>query len=330
MNKTTNSTLSDQNEIVINKDSSTSTFLIQPKSLASSSIAAAAARLITHPLDTIRLRIQTQLNSSPKSLRQIIPTSASELYAGLPVALLFSVPALSIYLSSYEVAKRFWTPIFIDPNRSSSSPPPSMIEQFPAYMLSGLSAEIVSGWVWTPMEVTKSRLQKGNEGTSGIKLLKKIARTEGVRGIWRGYTVSLAVYGPYTALYWPVYEQTKSVFIPSYNPTDTTHTQDQTSDLNKGTTYLTARYSLCAALSCMVSAGLTHPIAVLQSTVQTSGGLHNSSLPVGPIRSALNRIWNEGGPKGFTRGAFARMTYMVPSNIISMSIYEVLKAHWGV
>lgn len=182
----------------------------------------------------------------------------------------------------------------------------------------------------TPMEVTKSRLQKGNEGTSGIKLLKKIARTEGVRGIWRGYTVSLAVYGPYTALYWPVYEQTKSVFIPSYNPTDTTHTQDQTSDLNKGTTYLTARYSLCAALSCMVSAGLTHPIAVLQSTVQTSGGLHNSSLPVGPIRSALNRIWNEGGPKGFTRGAFARMTYMVPSNIISMSIYEVLKAHWGV
>lgn len=102
MNKTTNSTLSDQNEIVINKDSSTSTFLIQPKSLASSSIAAAAARLITHPLDTIRLRIQTQLNSSPKSLRQIIPTSASEFT--LVYQSHYSLVYL-LYLSIYHLMK---------------------------------------------------------------------------------------------------------------------------------------------------------------------------------------------------------------------------------
>ncbi|KAG0150253.1 hypothetical protein CROQUDRAFT_73335 [Cronartium quercuum f. sp. fusiforme G11] len=319
------------------KARSNSNPVLQPNVLAASSLAAAMARLLTHPMDTIRLRIQTHHGPTRPPLRQLIPSSASELYAGLPVALFFSVPALSIYLSSYEVAKRFWTPLFINPNRSSSSPSPSLMQQFPAYMLSGLSAEIVSGWVWTPMEVTKSRLQKGNEGTSAIKLLKKIAQTEGVSGIWRGYTVSLAVYGPYTALYWPVYEQTKAFFIPSYDPTFTVLSRhsDPESEATAPTTNLSGRYALCAALSCIVSAGLTHPIAVVQSTVQTSGGMHHSSgskvsPAMGPIRSALDRIWKEGGTKGFTRGAVARMAYMVPSNIISMSTYELLKVHWGV
>lgn len=76
----------------------------------------------------------------------------------------------------------------------------------------------------------------------------------------------------------------------------------------------------------MVSAGITHPIAVVQSTVQTSGGLHSSlssgSPPsVGPIRSALHRLWNESGPKAFARGSVARMVYMVCS---SFSSFEAL------
>lgn len=56
-------------------------------------------------VDTIRVRIQTYPSDKP------LPTSLSrlvgapivpKLYAGLPVALGFSVPALAVYLTTYE------------------------------------------------------------------------------------------------------------------------------------------------------------------------------------------------------------------------------------
>lgn len=44
------------------------------------------------------------------------------------------------------------------------------------------------------MDVMKARLQKGNEGTSATKLLKKIWREEGYKGVWRGYWLSNLVF----------------------------------------------------------------------------------------------------------------------------------------
>lgn len=51
-----------------------------------------------------------------------------------------------------------------------------------------------SGWVFVavsqPMDVLKARLQKGGEGTSATRLLRKIWREEGHKGVWRGYWLS--------------------------------------------------------------------------------------------------------------------------------------------
>jgi hypothetical protein len=58
-------------------------------------------------------------------------------------------------------------------------------------------AEIASGAIWTPLDVLKSRLQKGesgNESRSAIRLLKKIVHEEGVKGVFRGYLVSMVVF----------------------------------------------------------------------------------------------------------------------------------------
>jgi len=59
----------------------------------------------------------------------------------------------------------------------------------PVYLLSGLTAEIVSGIIWTPMDVAKSRLQKGAEdastGRSTVRLLKGVWTRESGRGVCR-------------------------------------------------------------------------------------------------------------------------------------------------
>jgi len=47
-----------------------------------------------------------------------------------------------------------------------------------------------SGLAAQPMDVLKARLQKGGEGTSATRLLRKIWREEGHKGVWRGYWLS--------------------------------------------------------------------------------------------------------------------------------------------
>lgn len=75
---------------------------------------------------------------------------------------------------------------------ASARTTPSWAHQVPVYLLSGLTTELVSGVVWTPMDVAKSRLQRGaeaeagpHEGRSARRLLLRVWRQEGWRGIFR-------------------------------------------------------------------------------------------------------------------------------------------------
>lgn len=62
----------------------------------------------------------------------------------------------------------------------------SWFKQAPIYLLSGLSAEMVSGVIWTPMDVAKGRLQRGGDThTTARGLLANVWKKEGYQGIFR-------------------------------------------------------------------------------------------------------------------------------------------------
>lgn len=89
------------------------------------------------------------------------------------MAIAFSVPALSIYLSTYEVSKRYLGARWLQADRKAT-----LLEQLPVFMLSGVAAEgtfvalevekgadrgaVASGAVWTPLDVLKSRLVRSS------------------------------------------------------------------------------------------------------------------------------------------------------------------------
>lgn len=124
-----------------------------------------------------------------------------------------------------------------------------------------------------------------------------------------------------SAIYWPIYEELKDTFVPGYDPRRGTRVKTD-DDVN-----ITARFAGCAAVACSVSATLTHPIAVVQSMVQTSGGKlpgggsaegtvkdatkKATSGNGGHVRSIIKAMWAAGGWRAFTRGATARILYMV-------------------
>ncbi|KAK4701035.1 hypothetical protein P7C70_g5202, partial [Phenoliferia sp. Uapishka_3] len=136
---------------------------VDPFVIVASSASAVSARLFTHPLDTMRIRVQTYPGAVVPPLRELIPKTNTirALYAGLPVAIAFSMPALSVYLTSYEASKRYLAHHFLPVDQK-----PSILQQMPIFLIAGGVAEVASGAFWTPLEVLKCRLQKGGEGTT--------------------------------------------------------------------------------------------------------------------------------------------------------------------
>lgn len=166
------------------------------RSLLASSFAGGIARIVCHPIDTIKARLQSGRNSSTKL------NSLSSLYRGLGAAVIGGVPAICIYLTTYDVAKE----ILRDAPVIRESP-------FGIYFCSGLLAEACSCIVFVPTDVIKERMQVGvapslNYNRSG-DVLRQILKTEGVRGLYRGYAATLLAFGPFSALYFTFYEALK-------------------------------------------------------------------------------------------------------------------------
>ncbi|KAM0789031.1 hypothetical protein ACM66B_003097 [Microbotryomycetes sp. NB124-2] len=305
-------------------------YMVDPFIIVASSASSISARLVAHPIDTIRIRIQTYPGSTLPPLSQLVPKPRiRNLYAGLPVAIGFGVPALSAYLMSYEVSKRYFGDKLLPAGSN-----PTILQQLPVFMLSGLAAELVSGGIWTPMDVLKSRLQHGAEGTSAIKLVGKILRQEGIKGLYKGYWLGNAIFVPQICTYWSMYETLKTRFIPGYSGYKTgvvtsTSTQAMDDPLEATGIPIGLRYTLCSVVSCALSVSLTNPIEVVQARWQTSG-----SDPLKAregIRGIVRQLMREGGGlKAFTKGLGVRVCYALPANAISMSVYEGMKKWRGI
>jgi solute carrier family 25 iron transporter 28/37 len=87
-----------------------------------SAVAALVTRTLTHPLDTLKTRSQVNIQRVGRF---------KDLYRGLGVSLVFSVPALSIYLSVYDGVKE--------------QLPPDAVS---SHAIAAACAETLSGVVW--------------------------------------------------------------------------------------------------------------------------------------------------------------------------------------
>ncbi|CAO3649525.1 unnamed protein product [Cunninghamella echinulata] len=111
------------------------------------SVAAIIARLVTHPIDTIKTRLQvSRVNTTIKDILRSAPLIS--LFDGLAITLLLCVPALTVYLSSYDTTKQILSEK-LEWDKASAG----------TYMVAGLVAEALAGIFFTPMEVLKNKLQ---------------------------------------------------------------------------------------------------------------------------------------------------------------------------
>jgi solute carrier family 25 iron transporter 28/37 len=142
--------------------------------------------------------------------------------------------------------------------------------------------------------------------------LRDIAKTEGVRGFYRGYFMGLAIYTPYSLASWAVYENAKKF------PADMSYT---------------SKVALSAGMSTVCVQALIYPFDLVKTRYQvaTSATVAEIAAATGRgsdqlgIRQILRNVMREGGKKGFYAGFVPRLMCSFPSSVITMSVIEYLK-----
>lgn len=229
---------------------------------ASSCIAGIVARSICHPIDTIKARLQ--MKESQLLLRTITLRS---LYSGFPAVAIGGTPATCLYLTSYEVSK----------NRLGNMNLPNWLVHFSAGML----AETIACTVFVPVDVVKERMQVQKAKTTGGQPLryrgswhcfKTILAEEHWRGIYKGYGATLISFGPFSALYFTIYENSKGLMQSE---------EDQT--LNPLQTLA------CASSAGAIASWVTSPLDMAKLRMQVES-LHIFVHPA--LKSSLLTFWS--------------------------------------
>lgn len=146
------------------------------------------------------------MKDSQKLLRNL---TIRGLYSGFPAVAIGGTPATCLYLTSYEISK----------NKLSSLNLPNWLVHFSAGML----AETIACTVFVPVDIVKERMQVQIQNTSNNATapryrgswhcFKTILAEERLRGIYKGYGATLISFGPFSAIYFTVYENSKAILL---------------------------------------------------------------------------------------------------------------------
>jgi hypothetical protein len=153
--------------------------------------------------------------------------------------------------------------------------------------------------------------------------VRKILRTEGVAGLYRGYGATVLSFGPYSALNFTMYEQLKAMFEKwlGARPKKQQH----------AATMPTAVYVLCGSLAGATAALVTNPLDLVKLRLQVQRQGSRAALEGSPERyrhmgDGLLKLWRREGLRGYLHGASARVAFSAPSAAVNLALFEELNS----
>ncbi|WOK93016.1 nicotinamide adenine dinucleotide transporter 1, chloroplastic-like [Canna indica] len=183
--------------------------------------------------------------------------------------------------------------------------------------LAGASAGAIAATFVCPLDVIKTRLQvhglpemssSSSRRSIIASSLKQIVRNEGISGLYRGLTPTVAALLPNWAVYFTVYNQLKSLLHSHV---------DKNEQLSIGANMISAAGAGAA------TAISTNPLWVVKTRLQTQG-MRPDVVPYKSMISALRRIALEEGRQGLYSGLLPSLAG-VSHVAIQFPSYEQIK-----
>ena len=243
--------------------------------MAAGSAARGCAQTCLHPIDVMRTRLQAKGITSALTPQTFLK--------GLTPQFTLAIPAGALQFACYEWAK----------------------EQFAKAGQVGALAEVSCGAIGAlgasvvrvPQEVLKQRIQADiypNVITGFTTLMK----TEGPKGLYRGYFATISRDVPWNALSFMFFGQVKGMF-----KSITGRTPSNQENLALG------------AFAGMTAAVIMTPVDVVKTRLMTGGA-------AGGIAGTFNAIVNEEGAAVLMKGVVPRVAFLAPLAAMTLSLYE--------
>lgn len=277
--------------------------------------------VILHPLTVLKIRKQTGISdfSGTNIIRQY--------YRGIGVVLSLAIPARIIYISVLEYTRevaeqnaRFFVlnpPSSLPVSHDQMQSLLPLVAPFSGGVAGGVAA-LSSQLVVVPMDVISQKQMVAIESVSAKDVVKTIITTEGMRGLFRGFSLSLFTSLPAGSIWWATYAGSKDQLM---------RIKHVFPDIENNVVHPSLARSgfiqvLSAFNAAFAAAVLTQPLDTIKTRLQVLGanaGNMPSNLSVLSIAKELvstSRLY---------QGLFPRIAHMGLWGSVLSSAYEYLK-----
>ncbi|XP_018398406.1 PREDICTED: mitochondrial folate transporter/carrier [Cyphomyrmex costatus] len=267
--------------------------------------------LMLHPLDLIKIRFAVndgQTTAAPRyhglknAIAQIVKTEGVRgLYRGVTPNVLGSGSSWGFYFFFYNTIKTS-----IQGGNSKKPLGPSM------HMFAAADAGVLTLLMTNPIWVVKTRLclqyaddvniAESKKYHGMVDALKKIYKTEGIRGLYKGLVPGL--FGvSHGAIQFMAYEEMKNKYYNYLN-------------VAIDTKLSTTEYIIFAAMSKLIAAASTYPYQVVRARLQDHHHNYRGTW------HCVQCTWRYESWHGFYKGLSVNLTRVTPATVITFVIYE--------
>ncbi|KAI8897509.1 mitochondrial carrier domain-containing protein [Globomyces pollinis-pini] len=285
------------------------------------------------PLDTLKTIVMSERSKkatkSPNLFKLALNIAQREgvprFWRGIGPSTLGNFPGQASYYLAYESSQEFLS-TFLKNDQSKSV---TFLKGF----LSGMAAEVAGGMFYVPADIVAQRLQV--QSTKGfvhnhrlykgpLDIVKRIYTADGVHGLYRGYGAYVSAYAPGSAIQWGSYELSKMYMYRALSWMEQLHYIPD--EIPGKEQWINA---LSAGIAGICSVSSNNPLEVLRIRTQLleSGSKKDADMIKGGYFQLARMILREEGWKAFYRGLRIRLLVTVPSSMVALSGYEVIKKY---
>jgi len=244
----------------------------------------------------------------------------SSLWSGLSPTLVLAIPTTITYFTMYEQLKvkineRRKMFLQADKTTAATVEAPGWVS-----LTAGGLARLIAVTLVSPLELTRTKMQSQKMPWSAVtQCLAGLVRTQGVRGLWNGYTATLLRDVPFSALYWPLYEQTKHLLNTCTYSANLVTFYNHNFIIN----------FISGLLAGSIASTVTLPFDVIKTLKQIEMGEKDiMKIKPGLTRSNITiarELVSEQGGRALYSGLTPRLLKVAPACAIMISSYEFCK-----
>ncbi|KAL6637873.1 hypothetical protein ACP70R_025445 [Stipagrostis hirtigluma subsp. patula] len=255
---------------------------------------------VLYPVSVIKTRMQVASGDAVRrnalaTFKNILKVDGVPgLYRGFLTVSTGAIPTRIIFLTALETTKAA-TLKLIEPLKLSEP-----VQAGIASGLGGFSASLCSQALFVPIDVISQKLMvQGYSGHArykgGIDVAEKIIKADGLRGLYRGFGLSVITYAPSSAVWWASYGSSQRMIWSALGYLH--DTEDAPSQLELVSVQATGGVIAGTVTSCV-----TTPIDTIKTRLQV---MDNQNKP--KASEVVKRLIAEDGWKGFYRGLGPRI-----------------------